>query len=391
MSIKRIPLGLGAICLLTLALLGTFHLLGPARKVAAPSVTTPKPPMLTSEQCTAHLPDGFLTGQVLIVGIDGRDLASRASLIKQFSIGGVVLTSAPIEPYDGSIQAFKTTAASLNVSPLITSDEEGGIIQRFTVLGALPSPREAAATMTPAQAQQLITRYGQKLKAAGVDMVLGPLADVAPTRGDGVLGSRVFSSDPQTVANFAEAYVRGWEAAGLVPVLKHFPGMGSATGNTDYTLATTPPFSSLRQRDFLPYENGMAVSGTAVMVGNQTVPGWFTGPASLSPVVDSYLRIMLGYSADLVMTDSLSAVAVTSVTDQATAVVDAVAAGNDMVIAADPPSDLSSDTALLQEIQTGLTAALQDKTISRQRLIAAVTRKLQAQHVDPCSVKSSLE
>jgi beta-N-acetylhexosaminidase len=388
MTKKRFPIALGGICLLTVVLLAVYCAVSPWGKVTAPSVIVRKPATPSPEQCVARLPDSFLVGQVLIVGISGQDLADRASILKQFDIGGVVLTSAPVDPSDGSIQAFKAAAANFGVSPIIASDEEGGMIQRFTVLGVLPSPQEVAATMTPAQAQQMVTRYGQKLKAVGVDMVLGPLADVAPVQSNSVLGSRVFSNNPQIVADFAQAYVRGWEAAGLVPVLKHFPGMGSATGNTDYTLATTPPLSSLQQRDFIPYENDMAATGTAVMVGNQIVPDWFTSPASLSPAVDAYLRNTLGYGASLVITDSLSAVAVTSVTGQVTAAVDAIIAGNDMVIVADPPSGISDDTTLLQQIQSSLRAALQDGTITRQRLVTAVARKLQTQHIDPCASSS---
>src|SRR5690242_10835204 len=120
MDIKHFPLGLGTVCALAVVLLALFYVLGPASKVAAPSVTIHQPsvPTPTAEQCTAKLPDSFLVGQVLIVGMSGQDLAARVSFIKQFSVGGVVLTSAPVDPYDGSIQAFKTDAANLNVPPL---------------------------------------------------------------------------------------------------------------------------------------------------------------------------------------------------------------------------------------------------------------------------------
>lgn len=383
---KRYLLALGAVCVVVAAGNVLYFAVKPRHNVAPPDVSRQKP-IVTALSCVEEQPDGFLVGQVLMIGVSGQNLAARAALFRQLSLGGVVLTSAPLDPSDGSIQVFKMAAVSLGVSPIIASDEEGGMIQRFSALGTLPSPQEVAAVMTPAQAQQMVTQYGQKLKAAGVDMVLGPLADVAPAQGESVLGNRVFSDDPHTVAAFDRAYVQGWQAAGLTPVLKHFPGMGSATGNTDYTLATTPPLTSLQQRDFIPYEGGMADTATAVMMGNQTVPGWFSGPASLSPAADSYLRDTLGYHANLIITDSLSAVAVTSVTDQATAAVDAIIAGNDMAIVADPPGDMHSDTALLQKIQAGLTAALHDGTLTRRRLAEAVARKLQTQRVDPCTIR----
>lgn len=383
---KRYLLALGAVCVVVAAGNVLYFAVKPRHNVAPPDISRQKP-VVTALSCVEEQPDGFLVGQVLMIGVSGQNLAARAALFRQLSLGGVVLTSAPLDPSDGSIQAFKMAAVSLGVSPIIASDEEGGMIQRFSALGTLPSPREVAAVMTPAQAQQMVTQYGQKLKAAGVDMVLGPLADVAPAQGESVLGNRVFSDDPHTVAAFDRAYVQGWQAAGLTPVLKHFPGMGSASGNTDYTLATTPPLTSLQQHDFIPYEGGMAATATAVMVGNQTVPGWFSGPASLSPAADSYLRDTLGYHANFIITDSLSAVAVTSVTDQATAAVDAIIAGNDMAIVADPPGDMHSDTALLQKIQAGLTAALHDGTLTRRRLAEAVARKLQTQRVDPCTIR----
>jgi beta-N-acetylhexosaminidase len=298
---------------------------------------------------------------------------------------------APANPNDGSIEYFKTTAASPGNPLLIATDEEGGQVQRFQSLGALPAPEQVANSLSPAQAEAQIAQHGTKLKTIGIDMILGPLADVAPVQGSGPLGNRVFSNDPATVSAYAQAYVRGWQAAGLLPTLKHFPGLGSASGNTDYRPSTTPPLSSLEQRDFLPYKS-LAGSGTAVMVGNQNVPGWFTGPASLSPVVDTYLRRQLGYTNSLIITDSLDAAAITATSSVADAVVNAISAGNDMVIIVPPnPADATGDvnSTLISQSEAALANAVTHSTLSKQQLATSVVRKLSLQHISACSLSST--
>jgi len=271
---------------------------------------------------------------------------------------------------------------------MIATDEEGGSVQRFKVLGTLPSPQDVADTMTPAQAQQMITGHGKKLKAIGIDMVLGPLADVAPADGTSPLGDRVFSSDPSVVKNFMLAYIKGWQAAGLLPTIKHFPGLGSATGNTDFTPATTPPLSELKTRDFIPYQGAISDTSTAVMIGNQTVPGWFTEPASLSPIPHQYLRKTLGYNDNLIVTDSLSATAIIATTTRAQAVVKAITAGNDMaLIVESPDASFAQNKALIASLQSALQQAVKDNIITKKQLETSVLRKLNAQHINACSIK----
>lgn len=346
------------------------------------------PPPPTPLQCAEQLPVNFLLGQLIMIGLPADEMVAQAPLFAQYQIGGAVLMTSPVDPNDGSIKAFKKAAASHSVPVLIATDEEGGEVQRFNTLGALPSPAQVAETRTPPEAQQLVAAHAQKLHAVGLDMVLGPLADVAPEQGQSPLGNRVFSSDPSTVSDYAGAYVRGWQNGGLLPTLKHFPGMGSATGNTDYTPATTPPLASLISRDFIPYQNA-SKTDIAVMVGNQNVPDWFTGPASLSPVVNQYLRQNLGYQSNFIITDSLSANAITSTISIPDAVVKAVMAGNDMVIIVNPNAGLISAQAneqLMQGAEAALQKAVQNESITKQHVAQSVVRKLTAQHISPCTV-----
>jgi beta-N-acetylhexosaminidase len=322
-----------------------------------------------------------------MIGLPAADMSAQTQMLTDYKIGGAAVMTAPLNIHDGSILQFKKAAGSNGVPLLIATDEEGGAVQRFSVLGTLSSPEHVAFTMPAAQAQSMISRHGDLLHAIGIDMVFGPLADVAPAYGSSPLGARVFSSDPTTVQAYALAYVKGWQAAGMLPTIKHFPGMGSATGNTDYGPATTPALSQLKIRDFIPYDGAMANTGTAIMVGNQTVPGWFTGPASLSPIVDNYLRTELGYKNNLVITDSLSADAVTALTSESQAAVAAIVAGNDIALVVEAPdTNLTQNKALVASLTSALRQAVDGGTITKKQLETSVLRKFNAQHIDACTV-----
>ncbi len=336
--------------------------------------------------CTLHLSNQFLAGQVLMIGVHAADLQPEAALFKHYDVGGAVIMDSPANPYDGSIGLFKQAGASRGVPLLLATDEEGGNVQRFTSLGILPSAQAAARTLDTAQAQALVTQHGQELRHIGIDIVFGPLADVAPLSGDSPLGDRIFSSDPVVANAYDLAYVHGWEAAGILPTLKHFPGLGSATANTDYAPATTPPLSQLKLRDFIPYSPAMAATGTAVMVGNQVVPGWSGGPASLSKTVDTYLRQTLGFGTNLVVTDSLTAHAITSIASETGAAVRAIAAGNDILVYVLQDTSEQPNSALVSQLSAAINAGLATGHISKMQLATAVSAKLAAQHIDPCTL-----
>lgn len=125
-----------------------------------------------------------------------------------------------------------------------------------------------------------------------------------------MIGDRSFGSDPAVVTEYAGAYARGLRDAGVLPVLKHFPGHGHASGDSHTGGVTTPPLDVLMGDDLVPYRTLTGQAPVAVMVGHMQVPG-LTGsdPASLSPAAYNLLRSG-GYGGPgfggLVYTDDLS-------------------------------------------------------------------------------------
>ena len=158
----------------------------------------------------------------------------------------------------------------------------------------------------------------------------------------------------------------------MIPVVKHFPGEGSASGNTDDAPASTPPIGQLESADLLPFEAAIKAGLPAVMVGNATVPGLTSMPASLSSsVIEGLLHEQLGFNG-LVITDSLSAGAISEIglsIEQAS--VDAIAAGADMVLF-NSNTPVSDSQSIVQQI----VAAVDAGTIPMTRLDEAVEQVL---------------
>jgi beta-N-acetylhexosaminidase len=195
--------------------------------------------------------------------------------------------------------------------------------------------------------------------------------------------------------SYGEAFARGLAQSGVLAVAKHFPGLGHASGNTDAGPASTVPFADLQRAGLLPFRAAVQAGVPAVMMSHATVPGLTTGPASLSPAaVSDLLRRQLGFTG-LVLTDSLSAGAVSSAGySLATAAVAAVRAGDDMLLFGSTLT--ATETALLspanvaastRSMVAALVNAVQSGSLPQSRLDDAVLHVLAAKHVDACAIR----
>ncbi|MGB9483188.1 MAG: glycoside hydrolase family 3 N-terminal domain-containing protein [Candidatus Dormiibacterota bacterium] len=325
-----------------------------------------------------------LTEQVVAIPVQETDVAAVRTEVDQ-GVGGILLFGSSA-PADLGSQLNRLEAASpRGVVPLVMTDEEGGGVQRMAnLVGALPWARQMGSTMTPAQIEAAAESVGRAMLQQGVTMDLAPVLDIDGGVGPSATdpdGSRSFSPDPTVATNDGLAFAEGLEAAGLIPVVKHFPGLGGASANTDDAPATTLPYSALQTGGLLPFEAAVNAGLPAVMVSNASVPGLTTLPASISSAAIQGLLVGRLHYQGLILTDSLSALAIADIgLSVAQATVDAIAAGADMVMfSLGDPEHVTSD------IDAAMAAAVADGQVSSSRLVDAVSQVLAAKDVDLCS------
>jgi beta-N-acetylhexosaminidase len=208
----------------------------------------------------------------------------------------------------------------------------------------------------------------------GIDLNFAPVLAV----GGGALGDRSYGDEPAVVTDRAGLFVDAMQGAGVLPVLKHFPGLGSVDVNTDEGVAVTPPLDQLRQRDLVPYAELLGREPVGVMVSHVRIPDLTSDtPASLAPATYELLVDEFGFDG-LVVTDSLGAGAVASNWSTADAAVLAVQAGADMVVFTDP--------AQLDPVLDALRTAVADGRIPETRVRDGAEDVLAVQGVDPCTL-----
>jgi beta-N-acetylhexosaminidase len=156
---------------------------------------------------------------------------------------------------------------------------------------------------------------------------------------------------------------------GLLCCAKHFPGIGSAVGDShDSSISSAQSIEELHAVELVPFESAIQAGVPFVMVGHISVPA-LTGditPASLSPqVIQELLREELGYQG-LIITDSLAMAAVSDYYSAGEVAVRVLQAGGDIVLL---PADFESALS-------GVLAALDDGTLSEDRIDQSVRRIL---------------
>jgi beta-N-acetylhexosaminidase len=322
--------------------------------------------------------------ELIAVPAEEDDPAAVAPVVAA-GAGAVVIygTAAPAN-LATQLASLRAGAAD-GVAPLVMVDEEGGQIQRLrNVVGPQPAPRDLAQTRSPQAIGLTAAALGQSLHALGIQVDLAPVLDLdaGPGPDDAhAVGSRSFSADPAVTSTDGVAFMQGLAAGGVLPVVKGFPGGGTATANADYGVAVTQPFAALEARgDLEPFSTAIRAGAPAVMVANEIVPGLTESPATLSPqVITGLLRGQLGFQG-LVLTDSLSAATVAhagyAVPEAAVA---AIGAGADLILytAVNP-------NATFLEVVARLVAAVTSGQLPAQRLDDALAHVLRAKGYSGC-------
>lgn len=285
-------------------------------------------------------------GQLVMVGVDPTGPADARQAVGTEGAGGIFIGGVDTGLLKSG--ALPDLVAPTGVRPFVAIDEEGGRVQRIDALvGDLPSARKLAATASVADITRLAQARARAMRSLGVTVDFAPVIDVSDQPTNEVIGDRSFSNDAATVTRDAEAFAEGLRQGGVLPVFKHFPGHGHATGDSHKGTSTDPPLDRLGP-DLQPYRDLLPRwPGAAVMVGHLVVPNLTDGlPASLSPAaITDLLRGQFGFKG-LVFTDDLTGMkAVTERYGHAEAVRRSLAAGADVALlgeSSDLPAVLDS-------------------------------------------------
>ncbi|KJX74522.1 glycoside hydrolase family 3 N-terminal domain-containing protein [Mycobacterium lepromatosis] len=266
-----------------------------AGKLTAASPTPACVDLPTSVPTTLSTRDKL--AQLLMVGVS--DAADAKAVVTDHHVGGIMIGSWTDLSMltNGALTDITRNSGPLPLA--VSVDEEGGRVSRLkSLIGTASSARMLAQTSTVDQVYGMALDRGHKMRDLGITIDFAPVVDVTDAPDDSVIGGRSFSSDPAVVTAYAGAYARGLRDAGVLPVLKHFPGHGHGSGDSHIGGVTTPPLQDLQTNDLVPYRTLVADAPVGVMLGHLEVPG-LTGddPASLSPAVVQLLRTGANYGA----------------------------------------------------------------------------------------------
>jgi beta-N-acetylhexosaminidase len=309
------------------------------------------PPEATSTSARATTSGTDLRRKIaslLVVGFRGERVTADDWIVKAVAeqgLGGVILfdrdqLTGGRRNLNSPSQISSLVRTLRDASPgrlIVSVDQEGGPLSRLNPANGFPATATQAqigATNSPPDTRAWAQELVNSLSSTGFTLNYAPVVDlnVNPTNpAIGELG-RSFSADPNVVVAHATEEINVHRAAGVRTSLKHFPGLGSATANTDFDVADVS--ATWRQAELEPFQRLIAAGlADTVMVAHllnrQLDPD---RPASLSPaVVTGLLRGTLGWTG-AVVSDDMQAVAISSRYQQTQAVTMAIEAGVDLLV-----------------------------------------------------------
>lgn len=308
------------------------------------------------------------TGQI-ILGAYPSDGAYETA--KEYFLGGYLLFWKDLEDKtkDQIILENSTFSQAHDIPMIISTDEEGGTVSRLSGHNLLKtddflSPRELYENGGLDAIKQDAVRKSNLLSNLKINTNLAPVCDIC-TGEDKFMYDRSIGQDVDITCSFVREVTKISQQNGVSVTLKHFPGYGNNTDTHTGIAIDNRNYETFESTDFKPFQAGIDEGAHVVLVSHNIVNCMDSErPASLSPAVHDILRKKLGFTG-IIITDDLSMGAISEYSPDASPVVTAFLAGNDMLCVAD------IDTAYEKLLE-----AAKDGTIPEELLDHAVMRIL---------------
>ena len=292
---------------------------------------------------------------------------------ENYPVGGIILYAWNIDN-ETQLASIITDIRTLNGSPLLCIDEEGGRVSRIANnpnfnVKKYESMAAIGATGNPQNAYECGNTIGTYLKRYGFDIDFAPVADVNTNPENVIIGPRAFSDDPAVAAPMVTNYLQGLKDAGITGCIKHFPGHGDTKSDTHYGYASTQKtWEEMMNCEMVTFRAGILWGCQLIMSAHIGAPN-VTGsdvPSTMSPIIlQDKLRGELGYQ-NIIVTDGMEMGAITQQYTSAEAAVGSIKAGVDIVLG--PRHFIEAFDAVM--------TAVNDGTISEERINQSVRRIL---------------
>ncbi|MEA2674256.1 MAG: beta-N-acetylhexosaminidase [Chloroflexota bacterium] len=345
---------------------------------ATPTPTaTPAPTLAPLRQRIARL---------LVVGFRGLTVSPDdpiARAIADDGLGGVILFDrdevvgvrnvASQDQLATLIDSLRAFAPSREL--IVAIDQEGGKVTRLSPKYGFPSvaSEEAIGGAGDTKVQAWAEGIAGTLAGVGINLNFAPVVDLNVNPTNPAIGAldRAFSGDPAVVSRDAEIETTAHRERDIKTALKHFPGLGSATANTDFGVADVT--KTWRDEELDPYRDLLGLGLVDVIMAAHVVNGQFdaSAPASLShKTVTGLLRGTLGWDG-VVVTDDMGAAAIRQAFGLNDAVGLALNAGNDLLLFA---NQHDYDAKLATKVIDLIDGLVSDGTVAEHRIDEAVAR-----------------
>ncbi|WP_328461207.1 glycoside hydrolase family 3 N-terminal domain-containing protein [Streptomyces sp. NBC_00448] len=323
-------------------------------------------------------------GQLFMTSVTSTGLTtSESQAITTGKTGSVFLKghttagATAVKAVTAKVRTLASPVRGVSLGMFVSTDQEGGQVQVLNGPGFSTIPSAVTqGTWSTSTLQSNAATWGRQLAAAGVDMNLAPVADTVPPNQVTVnapIGKldREYGTNPSTVASHSTAFLRGMLQAKVVPTIKHFPGLGRASGNTDFTAGVTDSVTTTTDPYLQPFRAGIQAGTPFVMVSSAIYTRIDPhNQAAFSPaVIRTLLRGKLGFKGAVISDDLGNAAAVADRTPGQRAV-DFVAAGGDVVLTV-KPSDISPMTSAVLSRMTASSSFRSDVADSVHRVLTA--------------------
>lgn len=279
--------------------------------------------------------------------------------IKKYNIGGVVFFAG--DPVNQALQTNRWN--QLAKTPLFISiDAEWGLGMRLKRTISYPLQMTLGAIPDYSQLYIMGSEIGKQCKRLGIQINFAPVVDVNNNPENPVIGMRSFGEDPISVSNRGYAYMQGMQDQGIIACAKHFPGHGDTEKDSHVTLpSVTGSKRGLENTELVPFQYLINQGVDAIMVAHLSIPALddeVNRPSSLSEeIITKKLKRDMGFEG-LIITDGLDMKGVTQFYGKGEVALEALKAGDDILLI---PDDIPASVS-------AILLAIENETVSLDRV-----------------------